>query len=78
MAAPSKTPEALSSDKALTAILALLVAQREDAIAANGEAAPRKTEVILAASGLTLAEIAPLVGKHYEAVKATVRRGKAK
>ena len=74
MAAASKTPEPLSPDKALSAILALLVAEREENASKNGDA--RKTELILAASGLNAAEIAPLVGKKLAAVRQTLLRGK--
>ena len=77
VAAPSKTHEPLGSDKALSAVVALLVAEREDRIATNGGNA-RKTDSILAASGLSAAEIAPLVGKNLGAVRKTIERGKIK
>jgi hypothetical protein len=77
MAADSRNPEPLNSDKALSAILAVLVADREESMESKGGDA-RKTEQILAASGLTAAEIAPLVGKNYDAVRQTILRGKGR
>jgi DNA-directed RNA polymerase specialized sigma24 family protein len=79
MPASNKSPEPLDSGKVLSAILALLVADREERVAANGDGKGlRKTEVILTAGGLTAAEIAPLVGKNLEAVRKTIQRGKGK
>jgi DNA-directed RNA polymerase specialized sigma24 family protein len=80
VAAASKSPESpdpVSSDKALSAMLAMLVADREESIASKDGNA-RKTELILAASGLNAAEIAPIVGKSYDAVRQTLLRGKGK
>jgi hypothetical protein len=77
VAAVNKTPEPLPSAKALSAMLALLVADREEDIASK-DGNVRKTELILAASGLTAAEIVPLVGKNIDAVRKTIQRGKAK
>ena len=76
VAAPSKNPEALSPDKALTAVLALLIAEREERLAASANGSARKTEVILAGSGLNANEIAPLVGKNLDAVRKTIQRWK--
>lgn len=68
---------ALSTDKALAALLALQVADREERIANNPNGrSVRKTEVILAASGLSATEIVPLVGKKLPAVRQTIHRGK--
>ncbi len=79
MAASTKTAESLEAGKALSAMLALLVADREDRIAAspNGNDL-RETELVLATSGLSAPEIAPLVGKNTEAVRKTIQRGKDK
>jgi DNA-directed RNA polymerase specialized sigma24 family protein len=77
-AASSKTTEPLPAGKALSAMLALLVAEREDHLAktqANGDSL-RKTELILAASGLSALEIAPLVDKNVDAVRKTIQRGR--
>lgn len=64
----------LDSDKALTGILAVLVADREERLSDRSE--PRKTEVVLAEAGLNYAEIAALTGKKYEAVKMSIRRSR--
>jgi len=66
----------LDQGKALTAVLALLVTEREERLT-GGSHAP-KTEALLAAAGLTPAEIAPLVGKKYEAVVKTIQRSQAR
>lgn len=71
-----KTPEPISMDKALTAMLALLVAEREDRIASSPNGSTRKTESILAVGGLKADEIAPLVGKNVDAVRMTIKRSR--
>jgi DNA-directed RNA polymerase specialized sigma24 family protein len=73
--APKTKNQPLDQDKALAGVLALLVAQREEQLGAEG-AEERKTEVILASAGLQANEIAPLVGKNYDAVKKTIQRGR--
>lgn len=79
MAAPNNNRDPLPADKALSAMLALLVADREDRIATEPDGTSlRKTEVVLAAGGLTAAEIVPLVGKNLEAVRSTIKRGRSK
>ena len=72
-AKPKNAPQ-LPTDKALTGILAVLVADREERL--NGKTKPRKSEVVLADAGLGLTEIASLTGKNYDSVKTTVRRGR--
>jgi DNA-directed RNA polymerase specialized sigma24 family protein len=67
--------EPLDQGKALNAVLALLVAQRQERNGTNG-AEPRKTEMILASAGLNATEIAPLVGKKYDAVVKAIQRGR--
>ncbi|MEA3078313.1 MAG: hypothetical protein QOF60_3221 [Actinomycetota bacterium] len=55
-------------------ILALLVANREDATA---EAKDRqKTEVILAAAGLSASTIAQMMNKNVDAVRKTLQRAR--
>lgn len=61
--------------KAINAVLALLVAQREERLAGD-DAEPRKTEAVLASVGLTASEIAPLVGKTTDAVTKTIQRAR--
>src|SRR5437763_538493 len=65
----------LDQDKAISAVLALLVAQREERLAGDG-AEPRKTEALLASVGMTAAEIAPLVAKTTDAVTKTIQRSR--
>jgi DNA-directed RNA polymerase specialized sigma24 family protein len=65
----------IDQEKALSAVLALLVAQREERLAGDGTE-PRKTEAVLASVGLTATEIAPLVGKSTDAVKKTIQRAR--
>jgi DNA-directed RNA polymerase specialized sigma24 family protein len=67
----------LDQSKAMTGVLALLIAQREEQLGAEG-AEERKTEVILASAGLQPNEIAPLVGKKYGAVAKTIQRARPK
>ncbi len=74
IAAKKQEVSPLDPDKALTGILALLVAEREDRL--NDRSEPRKTETILADAGLGIGDIAQLTGKNYDAVKMTIRRSK--
>lgn len=60
----------------MRAVLALLADEREARIANDREA--RRTEVLLADAGFSIGEIASLLGKNYETVKSTLRRGRAK
>jgi DNA-directed RNA polymerase specialized sigma24 family protein len=74
MAAKAKN-HALDQDRAINAVLALLVADREERLAGDG-AESRKSEVVLASVGLTANEIAPLVGKSTDAVTKTIQRAR--
>jgi DNA-directed RNA polymerase specialized sigma24 family protein len=65
----------IEEGKAINAVLALLIAQREERLGGEN-ATPRKTEVILASVGLTAPEIAPLVGKSADAVKKAIQRAR--
>lgn len=73
--AAKATNQALDQDKAISAVLALLVADREERLSGDG-AEPRKSEVVLASVGLTVNEIAPLVGKSTDAVTKTIQRAR--
>lgn len=73
------TPSSSSSDrseKLLAGILALLAADRDDAISARAAGLPRlrSTESVLSSAGFTPAEIAESLGKAYEGVRSTLRR----
>ncbi len=76
MAAGSKTAEPLTADKALLGVLALLVAEREERLEAGTNGKPRKTELILATSGLNPQEIATLMGKNVAAIRKSIERGR--
>jgi DNA-directed RNA polymerase specialized sigma24 family protein len=70
-----KEVRGIAGEKALTAMLALMVAEREERL--SGDSTGRKTEVILASAGLAPAEIAALVGKKYDTVQKTILRANA-
>jgi predicted transcriptional regulator len=57
-------------------VLALMADEREARVGSDRGA--RKTELILADAGLSIGEIASLLGKNYDAVKQTIRRGRTK
>jgi len=61
------------TDRLLSGVLAMLVAERDDRLKDNE---PRPSEVILADAGFTVAEIAALTGRKYETVKSALRRSK--
>jgi hypothetical protein len=61
------------SETLLKAMLALMVADREERI--HGVAAQR-SEILLVDAGLTLQVTADLTGRSYEAVKKTVQRAR--
>jgi DNA-binding NarL/FixJ family response regulator len=73
MAKQEKTIPAIDPNQVMLGLLAIQIAEREERI---GDGSPRRTEVVLADAGLTLAEIAALTGKNYETVKTTVRRAR--
>lgn len=60
----------------MRAIVTLLADEREARIANEKDA--RKTEVLLAEAGLSIGEIATLLGKKYDTVKTTLLRAKPK
>jgi DNA-directed RNA polymerase specialized sigma24 family protein len=64
------------SEKLLAGILALLAAERDDAISARSASLPRlrSSESVLSSAGFTPAEIAESLGKTYEGVRSTLRR----
>ena len=77
MAGKKQDQQPLDQGKALTALLALVVADREDRLAASPDGKEaRKTELILSTAGLQANEIAPLVGKNLEAVRKAIQRGR--
>ena len=74
MAAKNETLQ-ITQDKAITGVLAMLVAEREDRLGGEG-ADERKTEAVLATAGLSVSEIAPLVGKSTDAVAKAIQRAR--
>lgn len=74
MAKQEKTKPEIDPNQVMLGQLAIQIAEREERI--NGDGSPRRTEVVLADAGLTLAEIAALTGKSYDTVKTTVRRAR--
>jgi DNA-directed RNA polymerase specialized sigma24 family protein len=73
--AGKKDTVSIEQGKAINAVLALLVAQREDRLDGDN-AEPPKTEVVLAKVGMTAPEIAPLVDKSTDAVTKTIQRAR--
>ena len=65
--------EFVSIDRLMLAILAVLIADREDKLSLEE---PRKTEVVLSQAGLSLGEIAQVTGRKYETVKSAIRRSR--
>ena len=82
MASGRPAAEGSSLEQLMTAVLALLVAAREDRIAAGLDSKarpePRKTEVILASAGLSHQRIGDLLDKQAATVAKTISRAKAK
>ena len=76
----SKVTEALTLEQAMGGILALLAAEREERINSDKTVIKdlRKTEVVLAESGMTPAQIAGLLGKKSNSVAKTIQRARAK
>ena len=65
----------ITMEELVLAGLVLQIADREERVSST---TPVRSEVLLADAGLGLGTIARLTGKNYEAVKAAVRRSRAK
>jgi DNA-directed RNA polymerase specialized sigma24 family protein len=63
-----------TSGAALAGILALLVDDREARIKDNKDAT--KTEVLLDSAGLSLDDIAAVMGKKYDAIRVSLQRSR--
>jgi DNA-directed RNA polymerase specialized sigma24 family protein len=72
---PDGTQTEITIDELLLAAVVLQLADREERVTG---ATPVRSEVLLAAAGLSLPAIAQLTGKKYEAVKTAVRRARGK
>ena len=75
-----KSTETLSLEQAMSGILALLAAEREERVNPNKDPIkePRKTEVILADSGMSPAQIAMVLGKKGKLGSQTIIRARKK
>jgi hypothetical protein len=71
----SSESRAAAQQAALHAVLALLIDARESRIAKDKDAI--KTEALLRRAGMTVDDIADVVGKNPDAVRKTISRGKA-
>jgi len=81
MAAAQKTAERPPLEQLMGAVLAMLIAEREDRLALHEGKSPgdlRKTEVILSSVGLSYQQIAALLDKKADTVQKTVSRAKLK
>jgi DNA-directed RNA polymerase specialized sigma24 family protein len=65
--------DSIDLETALVGVLALLIAQREEA----GDTTPkRRTELVLADAGFSPSQIARLVGKRPDAVRMAIARAR--
>jgi hypothetical protein len=76
VAKKSQEKDLISPDAAVAGVLALLIDARESRVKEDKEAV--KTEILLSNAGLSIADIATLMGKKYDAVKMALRRNRAK
>jgi DNA-directed RNA polymerase specialized sigma24 family protein len=59
----------------MEAVVALLIAEREERLSSAGDKKSVKTEVLLSGAGLTAADIARLMGRNVGAVQKAIQRG---
>ena len=80
MATENRGNSLLSVEQVMAGILAMLVAEREDRLAAlsRGKVEPRKTELVLSDAGLSAYQIAGVLGKKPNTVIKTLSRARAK
>lgn len=78
MASDRKAQERIqiTSGTAMTGVLALLVDARETRVKEDKEAT--KTEVLLWNAGLSIEEIAAVMGKKYDAIRVSLQRNRSK
>jgi hypothetical protein len=72
----SKERHQLTTGAAAAGILALLVDARETRI--KDDKLATKTEVLLDSAGLSLDDIAAVMGKKYDAIRVSIQRSRAK
>jgi DNA-directed RNA polymerase specialized sigma24 family protein len=63
-------------ERLLTALVALIAAERDERL--DNRVGDRRSEVVLADAGLSVAEIAEVLGRSPDAVKSSVRRYRAR
>ncbi|MEX2645050.1 MAG: hypothetical protein WD249_02185 [Gaiellaceae bacterium] len=76
VAKESKVQHQIPSGAAMAGILALLVDERETRIKSDKDAP--KTEVLLANAGLSIEDIAAVMGKKYDAIRVSLSRSRSK
>ena len=76
VARKSQERHQISPDAAVAGVLALLVDAREVRTKDDKEAT--KTQVLLSNAGLSIDDIAAVMGKKYDAVRVSLNRSKAK
>jgi DNA-directed RNA polymerase specialized sigma24 family protein len=69
--------DSVAQDDALLRALVILLAQDRDERVA-GETAAKRTELVLAESGFSSAQIATILGRNAEAVRSVIRRAAEK
>ena len=72
----SESDREISTERTLVALVALAAADRDERVGAAGTG--RRSELVLADAGLTIAEITQLTGRKYEAVKTAIRRARGR
>ena len=72
----TRAKQQVTSEAALAGLLALLVDEREERV--KGDKDARKTEILLADAGLSIEDIAAVMGKNYDAVRVAINRARAK
>jgi hypothetical protein len=70
----SKDKHHITTGASLAGILALMIDQREDRVRDDKDAA--KTEVLLSNAGLSIDDIAALMGKRYDAIRVSLNRNR--
>jgi DNA-directed RNA polymerase specialized sigma24 family protein len=71
-----REPEGIPLEASMAGIVALLAIEREERL--SGKAIEAKTEVVLATAGLSIAQIARILGKNYQAVQKVIYRARDK
>ena len=70
----AKDRQEISMGASLAGVLALMIDDRESRVRDDKDAA--KTEVLLANAGLSIDDIAALLGKSYDAIRVSISRSR--